>query len=117
MDVTISVKIAEEIVGLIPNVTQLNDNERKVYFKFCSAINRVLSIPEFRPINEEYDTRKIQCIKAWREAFRTEEGGCPTLRESKDAIDSRRWIEITDEEAYHKARNAFIELDITLEYR
>ena len=117
MDVTISVKTAEEIVGLIPNITQLGDDERKVYFKFCSAINKVLSIPEFRPTYEECNTRKIHCIKAWREAFRNGEGVCPLLRDSKEAIDSRRWIEITDEKAYHRARDTFIDMGITLEYR
>ena len=50
MDVTISLKMAEDIVRLFPNISQLDRDERKVFYKFCSVINQALSTPEFRPM-------------------------------------------------------------------
>ena len=66
---------------------------------------------------DEVRSRKIPCIKAYREAFIDDEGERPLLRDAKMVIESRNWFQITDPEAYQKAIMAFNDQEVVLEYR
>lgn len=116
MEVSIGFKTAEIIAEYLPKLSEVKPEERIHVYKFFSAIERSISLRPFRPSEEDFGNRKIACIKAWRSAFQTKDG-IPSVKESKEAVDERDWLEFDTAARYERALEIFGEADITLEYK
>ena len=114
--VKIPLETAEKIVEILPLISDMDKRGKRALYEMCSAINFTMSTVPFRPTAYEANERKIQCIKAWRLASK-DENGVLGLKESKEAVERRDWIEIYDIDLYKEALRVFEEADVTIEYK